>query len=191
MRRQTLRIAFAVAAVLTAVTSQAQTVISNETLVSTTFVVSKDIVTAKCFRAYCHAKANILSGIQVACPAAIGQTCTFQISLDTKASVGLPCPNGCSGAAPTSFFQFLVDGAAPTIGPTNEDGNYIFATNVRTQVPGSSRQSYPATVLAGVTNSTSNNHTIAFGLGCRDDLDYGGCQTTSYWSTMRVDVFEP
>ena len=33
---------------------------------------------------------------------------------------------------PVGFYQFVVDDAAPTIGPTDKDGNYMFEKNVFT-----------------------------------------------------------
>jgi hypothetical protein len=123
----------------------AQTVISKETLVSTTLVVNKRSVTALCRHVYCSAKTLMFAPVPVICPAATGQTCTFQISLDTKVSIF----NGV-----VSFYQFLVDGAAPTIGPTDKHGDYLFEKNAPVGIGLSSRQSYPASVVTTVTNSS-------------------------------------
>jgi hypothetical protein len=172
----------------------AQTVISNETLVTTTFVVNEKIATAHCGSAGCRAKTSMLTAIPVICPAAMGQTCTFHISLDAKTAIDLPPSCNCFGAGPTGFYQFLVDGVAPTIGPTDANGDYLFEVNGYTQgtIPDSAaRLSYPASVLTTVTNSNSNAHTIDVNAGCSDTLKEGGCEVTTHWSTMRVDVFEP
>jgi len=174
----------------------AQTVISNETLVTTTFVVNKTAATARCFRAGCRAKTQMFAPIPVTCPAAMGQTCTFHISLDAKTAVVIPPACNCFGGGPTGFYEFLIDGVAPTIGPTDENGDYIFVKNGFTSSSNSSsaRQSYPASVLTTVTNSSSNNHTVVVNVGCSDINNsgiYAGCGATAQWSTMRVDVFEP
>src|SRR5580698_5447839 len=167
-------------------TMEAQTVISNETLVTTTFVVNKQSATAKCGKAGCRAMTSMIGPIAVTCPAPIGQTCTFHIALDGKISTeyrfGQPPTMG-----PAGFYQFLVDSAAPTIGPTDKDGNYLFEKNVLTtgEFASSSRQSYPASVLASVTNSGSSSHTIAVNVGCADTNGFAGCATTAHWSTMR------
>jgi hypothetical protein len=181
-----------VALSLIATPGTAQTVISNETLVTTTFVVNKKIATAQCGSTGCRAKTSMFAPIPVTCPAASGQTCTLHISLDTKVLVN--CNGGNVGSGPTGFYEFLVDGLAPTIGPTEKNGEYIFEQNV-TLFCGSlgARQSYPASVLATVTNSKSNqNHTIVVNVGCAatnpNDI---GCEATSHSTTMRVDVFEP
>jgi hypothetical protein len=102
----------------------------------------------------------------------------------------------CGGAGTTGFYQFLVDGVAPSIGPTNEYGDYIFERYVATfgnvnNPQYASRQGYLTSVLAQVTNTDSNNHTIRVGLGCTDANQAGGCAVETHWTTMRVDVFEP
>lgn len=184
---------------LIATAAPAQTVISNETLVTTTFVVNKTAETAKCRFAGCRAKKAMFAPISVTCPAATGQTCTFHISLDAKDSVTFVCgQNGCYGSGPLGFYQFLVDGIAPSIGPTDGGGYYIFEKNVFTTSDDGgnafvSRESYPASVLAGVKNISSNSHMIGVSVGCSDinRISTGGCEATSHWSTMRVDVFEP
>jgi hypothetical protein len=111
---------------LIAIPAPAQTVISNESLVTSTFVVNKTIATAKCASAGCRAKTQMFAPISVTCPGDIGQTCTFHIALDAKVSVALPLSCNCFGGGPTGFYQFLVDGIAPTIGPTEPNGTYLF-----------------------------------------------------------------
>jgi hypothetical protein len=190
--------ATAVAVTFTAITMKAQTVISNETLVTTTFVVNKTDATAKCGKSGCRASAPILKSIGVTCPAAIGETCTFHIAFDAKVSLTYPNPQGGSpGLSPTASYQFLVDGLAPSVGPTDGQGGYLFARNVLTEpeyANASSRQSFGASVIATVKNTSSNNHSIDVNIRCHDasgvDGDEG-CEATAHWSTMRVDVFEP
>jgi hypothetical protein len=181
------------------VTMSAQTVIANETQVGTTFVVSKTLATAKCDTPNCSAAASMLKSIPVTCPAAIGVSCTFHIALVAKVSLGIHC-DGCAGASPASGYQFLVDGLPPTIGPTDLRGNYLIARNVFTDGENTgklsflSRQSYAASVIATVTNTDSNSHTIDVNITCRDAfvlVPQGGCEATAHDSTMRVDVFIP
>jgi hypothetical protein len=160
----------------------AQTILSNETLMATTLVVNTKSATAFCNHLYCSAETPMFAAIPVICPAATGQTCTFHISLDAKISMFF----GARG-----FYRFLVDGIPPTIRPTDKDGDYLFMENVTIAQGFPLRQSYPASVVATVTNTSSNNHTIMVSVGCADDNVSGGCKTTSHRSTMRVDVFEP
>ncbi|HXM21665.1 MAG TPA: hypothetical protein VN948_10420 [Terriglobales bacterium] len=189
------RTGFAVAAAVmfTAITMNAQIVISNETPVTTTFVVNKTDAIAKCSKAGCSAKSPMLTSIPVTCPAAIGATCTFHISLNTKVTVHLPCGGldclGSSGSV--NSYQFLIDGAAPLPGPTGDHGDYIFGKYVASDTLFPSRQSYPASVVATVTNSSSRNHVVDVNLQCVDAQKYYGCGVVAHWSSMRVDVFEP
>jgi hypothetical protein len=177
------------------VPATAQTVISNEILKTTTFVVNKKPATAQCGTSGCRAKTPMFATTLVTCPAAAGKTCTLHISLDAKVSIAFPCGAGCEEWGPTGFYRFLVDGMAPTIGPTDKLGSYLIGKNIVTWSTGSpfeARQSYTASVLANVKNGSANkSHAIAVSVGCEDSVPEGGCAATAYWSTMRVDVFEP
>lgn len=183
-----------IALVATSTLTMAQTVISNETLVTTTFVVIKDRKMVKCGRENCRAVTSMLEPIPVTCPGSSGQTCTLHISLDVKVSLATP-PGSSIGPGGSGFYQFLVDNAAPNIGPTGPNGGYLLEANVWTDPnPFAVRQSLSASVLAGVTNTESNSHTIAVNIGCRDldhKLPYPGCEIASHQGTMRVDVFQP
>jgi len=183
--------ALALVALALAVTpaTTAQTVISNETLVSTALVVNTKEAKAICRTTRCTASTAMFAPINVTCPAAPGKTCTFHISLDAKASVGGFCNRCQPGGA--DYFQFLVDDAVPTIGPTDAQGFYRFAQNIVGFVSNEIRESFPASVVATVTNSSSNNHTLALNIACKSTLVGSGCQTTAHASTLRVDVFEP
>lgn len=175
----------------------AQTVISNETLVSTTFVVNKTAVIANCGRTGCRVTKPMFTPVSVTCPAPTGRTCTFHISLNTETAVSFRCGGQqCFGGGPTAFYQFVVDGVAPTIGPTDANGDYIIAKNIFTTSNDKgwsfqARQNYPASVLTTVTNSGSSNHTFAVNVGCKDTLPSFGCEATALSTTMRLDVFEP
>ena len=180
------------ALMLAMTTMKGETVIRSETLATTTFVVNKESRTARCGGAGCSARTQMFAPVSVTCPAKLGQTCTIHIWLDTKTSVVLGCGN-CGGAGTTGFYQFLIDKTVPTIGPTDEHGNYLFEKYGYTGgIPSkAARQSYPASVLTAVTNVNSYVHTITVNVGCRDAAKSGGCEATAHWSTMRVDVFKP
>jgi len=187
-------LALAALSLLATAPTMAQTIISNETLVTTTFVVNKKPATAYCSGTGCSARTSMFAPIPVTCPVAAGKTCTFHISLASKTSIGFACGAGCEWLGPTAFYQFLVDGVAPTIGPTDKKGDYIVEKNVSTWSIGTQedRQSYPVSVLASVTNAVSNSlHKIVVRVGCTDSVPEGGCEATAHWSSMRVDVFKP
>jgi len=121
--------------------------------------------------------------IHVTCPAAMAKTCTLHIALDSKTEIS-PYAKG--------RYQFLLDGAAPMPGPTDEHGFYLFTLYVAGEYyPEEERQSYPATVVGKVTNSQSKDHKLEVSVACTDAAGLGLCAATAHWSTMRIDVFEP
>jgi hypothetical protein len=163
---------------------KAQTVtISNERLVSTTFVVNRTSSFTACHGKDCTAPlVRMFKAIEVTCPAAIGKTCTLHIALDAK-----------TGISPFArdMYQFLLDGSAPVPGPTDDDGFYIYAVR-DTQTDGGDpqeRQSAPASVVGRVKNLKSKNHKIQVRLTCTATTS--DCGVAAYRSTMRIDVFEP
>lgn len=188
---------FALAVVLIVLLStfetKAQMVMSNEKLSTTTLVVDKNSTIVSCAPPGCNAEAPILTSVPVTCPAAKGGTCTFHILFDAKVTSDIPgCGNGCLGSSgATNFYQFLVDSAAPMPGPTNRYGWYVFGRSVFSEDPSHSQISYPASVVAKVTNFSSQKHLIEVNLGCVDSLKYRGCKAVARKSTLRVDVFEP
>ena len=187
MRRATFYLLF----VLVGFYAMGQTIISNETLVTTTLVVNKSAATARCGKPGCAAAKSMLASIPVNCPAQTGKTCTFHIGLDAKVSMSFKSQEGAQGSGPIGSYEFLIDGTPPTLGPTDAHGNYLFERNVFTQseqnkVP--DRQSYPASVI---TSTQSGNHKIDVRIACKDKLREGGCEVIAHWSTLRVDVFEP
>jgi len=125
-----------------------QTILSNEKLVSTTFLVSKVSIEAKCHETGCIAKTSMFAPVTVACPAPIGKTCTFHISLDSKVSFSDFCDSTCHVSGPLVFFEFLVDGKVPTIGPTDESGKYLVQWNFQISGENMVRQSYPASLVS-------------------------------------------
>jgi hypothetical protein len=175
---------------LSAIAARGQTVLSNETLATTTFVVNKKTATVNCTQAGCEAETPILKSIQVSCPAPNGMTCTFHIMFDAKVAVGLPCGGqaclGTSGA--TNYFRFLIDGSAPDPGPTGKQGLYLFGLNVQSETNYPAQQPYAASVLGTVA---SGSHLIDISLKCVDTLKFNGCEAEAFNSTLRVDVFMP
>jgi len=184
-------LAAAAVTILSALTINAQTIISNETLATTTFVVNTKNTVARCNKAGCAASAPILTAIPVTCPAAIGATCTFHISFDAKVAIELLCSNCGGGSDVLDAYQFLIDGQAPAPGPTDAAGHYSFDFDTYTAAGLPTKMSIPASVVGVVTNSTSQSHTIDVKVGCADVLKIRGCGVEALNSTMRVDVFEP
>lgn len=157
-------------------TVEAQTVISNEKLVSTTLVVAKQHKEAVCDIPGCTAKTAMFDPVTITCPGGSGQTCTIHIALDAKVSF-----------INEGFYQFLIDDAAPTIGPTGDGGGYTVVRGFSLNL--TSRLSMPASVVGTVVNSGLGTHTIAVNIGCDNDQDV--CEIDANSTTMRVDIFQP
>jgi hypothetical protein len=171
-----------------AIQTYGQTILSNETLVTTTLVVNKTPIIAKCKGNGCSTEKKYLTSIPVTCPAGRGKTCTFHIALDAKVDIG--GPQGGTSEGTLGFYRFLIDGVPPTVGPTGPHGGYLFEKDIYTNLensPAALRLSYPASV---VTSTASGNHTIDVNVGCTD-TGLGGCGLTARWGTMRIDIFEP
>jgi hypothetical protein len=157
---------------------KAQTLISDEKLVNTTFEVTTLPKTAHCETSDCVARARMMETFFVTCPGSVAQTCTFHILLDAKVEV-------ISGRA---FYQFLIDNDPPNIGPTGSNGGYTIL-NSSPVTGGTFRLSMPASVVGTVTNSDSQTHKIDINIGCH--LRGSPCSITANASTLRVDVFQP
>ena len=87
------------------------------------------------------------------------------------------------------FLPVLGRWCRTTIGPTDRYGVYLFQENVVGIKGLPIRQSDPASVVATVTNSSSNNHSITLNIGCIDNFNISGCATTAHAST-RAHVTE-
>jgi len=183
----------AISVVLGTPQTKAQVVISNEQFYDSTFVVDEKSATARCDQPGCAAETPILKSIPVKCPGGDGDTCTLHIFFDAKVTVLLPCGGqGCAGTSgATNSYRFLVDGVAPTPGPTGEHGEYVFGKNVISDTDYPARQTYTGSVVAQLKNVGSRDHEIAISLRCVDTLKFHGCGLVASHSTLRVDVFIP
>lgn len=160
--------------------SQAQTtILSDESLQSSTLLVHKGDSTATCTGATCEAHHAMFRPLTVQCPAGVEGTCTFHISLNAQVET--------DESNPIAAFQFLVDNAAPSPGPTDANGNYQFLANRVSSAGEPPFQSFSAAVDATVTGSGS--HTIAAYIACRGTGK--GCKATAHWSEMKVDILLP
>jgi len=119
------------------------------------------------------------SVLNVICPQPAGATCTFYVHLETQASVT---------ANDTGVFQFLVDGVAPSPGPT--DVRSFFAWD--TADPNSTvTQARSYAVVAHVTNSKDNqSHGVEAEFGCLD-LTGDGCSATMGLANMSIALYTP
>jgi hypothetical protein len=112
----------------------------------------------------------------IVCPAAATQSCTFYVHVETASTT----------IVLGGLFKFLVDGAAPTPGPTDSSGFVTFSYG-----PDEETNAFSYAVVGKVTNSVdSQSHKIEVDLGCTtDSLD--PCQAGAGAATLRIDVFQP
>jgi len=160
--------------------SQAQTtILPDEALQSSTLLIHKGDSTATCTGSICKARHAMFRPVTVQCPAASGGTCTFHISLNAQVET--------DESNPIVAFQYLVDNAAPSPGPTDADGNYQLLANRVTSAGSPPFQSFSAAVDATVTGS--GDHTIGVYIACMGTGS--GCKAIAHWSELKVDIFLP
>jgi hypothetical protein len=166
---------------LGSIPSLTQTTVLNRVLKKTHFITNTAVVTATCNLSSCGTFTAIFPQVNIVCPVLAPKTCTYYIALESQDTV-TDNDNG--------FFQFLIDGVAPTPGATDSSGFYSWLSgdpNSGSRVTDS--RSYA--VIGEVTNSTNNQaHGIKVSIGCRDN-DGAGCTATTRFATLRIDVFTP
>ncbi len=155
--------------------------IRNLTLVSTAFRTNAGPVAVSCIPSLCENLGVFLtpSLVHIICPQPAGATCTYYIHLETQASVS---------ANDSGVFEFLVDGIAPTPGPTDYRGFFEWDT----ADPNSTvMQARSYAVVAQVTNSQDNEpHGIEAQFGCVD-LTGDGCSSTMGLASMSIALYKP
>jgi len=113
---------------------------------------------------------------KIVCPALASKSCTFYVHVETATTASIS----------VGQFKFLVDGVAPTPGPTDPSGFVIFSAGVNDET-----EAFSYAVVGKVTNSVDNqSHTIEVDLGCTS----GGiitCQVGAGAATLRIDLFQP
>ena len=155
--------------------------IRNVTLVSTTFRTDVGPVTMACSSGLCEILGVFVtpSVLFIACPQPAGATCTYYVHLETQASVS---------ANDTGIFEFLVDGGAPSPGPTDVRGFFAWDT----ADPNSTvMQARSYAIVAHVTNSKDNqSHSVEAEFGCLD-LTGDGCSATMGLANMSIALYMP
>ena len=108
--------------------------------------------------------------------------CTFQVTIESQNQVGsndLPANPGEEG-----LYLFLVDGLAPSPGPT--DGSGFYAWSIFQGASAITGTSYAVT--AKVANTSANQvHSIVVGIGCNEILgDSTGCFGAAGFSNLQI-----
>jgi len=112
----------------------------------------------------------------IVCPATASQSCTYYVHVEAASTATVY----------SGQFKFLVDGVAPTPGPTDSSGFVTFSAGTNEQT-----QAFSYAILGKVTNSVDNqSHKIEVDLGCTTD-SFQACQVSVGAATLRIDVFQP
>ena len=124
---------------------------------------------ASCGTANCTATINAYTE-NIPCPGAAGVQCTYEVGISAEAYVNA---NG-SDCCTAGIYQFLIDGAIPTGGGTN-NGFYNWAQNGST---GAFTSTY--NVTSQVKNTSANqSHSIVVNFGCYSEANDLGCSAVS------------
>lgn len=150
-------------------------------LISTTLRTNAGTTTVSCTSSLCENLGLVFepSVAFIKCPHAAGGTCTYYLHLETQVSVS---------SLDTGVFEFLVDGVAPSPGPTDAMGFFAWDASD----PNSSiLQARSFAVVAQVTNSASNQtHSIEVQFGCIDTTG-DGCSATKGLTSMSIGLYTP
>jgi hypothetical protein len=124
-----------------------------------------------------------------AAPVEKGESCTFQITIESQNAVG---PNDSLTNGEDGLYQFNVDGAAPSPGPvdTTEGCNcYDWSRSYQPFYEQLIGASYAVT--ATVTNTTNRQkHSVEVGIGCYESQgDSAGCSAWVGLANLQVAVY--
>jgi hypothetical protein len=128
---------------------------------------------------------------QIVCPGGKGQSCTFQINIESENFTGsIDDVNGESGQ-----YQFTVDGNAPSPGPVGivpyvcpNCYEWFFSSTWNQEFIGTS-----AAVTAIVTNTSSwQKHSVEVDIGCEEENNNSsGCYAGLTVANLKVEVYSP
>jgi hypothetical protein len=151
--------------------------LTKHALVTTYLEANANRVNAVCNTSGCSATSPVFTP-SVVCPGAVGTSCTYQIHLDGQVAATMN---------DIGFFQFLVDGAVPNPGPTENNGFIQFAFNPNAE--NGEARSYGVTAM--VKNTSANQaHAISVSIGCADETG-DGCVGTSQLANLQIGVYHP
>ncbi len=156
------------------------TTLGNRVLQKTTFMISTSSIPAVCSTSGCVASTPVFSK-SVQCPRPAGQTCTFYLHLESTV-------NGT--ALDNELFKFLVNGVAPTPGPTDSNGftRWDLGDPDSGAIQGEARS---FAVVAKVRNSSANqSHAVEVDIACEDQTG-DGCSATMAFASLSMAVYTP
>jgi len=154
------------------------------------FDTSSEAVGTSCDSEACSAFTPIFIE-QVVCPVQEGQSCTFQITIESENYVGSNESTPLYGES--GQYQFLVDGAAPSPGPVGVIDlicpncyEWMYSKQWNEVFIGTSYA-----VTATVTNTTwQQKHSVEVDIGCREEQDDAtGCHAATWLANLQVAVY--
>jgi hypothetical protein len=151
--------------------------VGNRALQRTAFQVTTDNVVSSCNTADCLSPRKAMFVRTAQCDGAAGKTCTFYLHIDAQVALT---------GQDQALFEFFVDGAPPTPGPTGLNG--------LVNVGGAGDSEYQTRsfgVVAYVTNKTLNQqHNIEIDILC-EDFNGDGCMGQTGFASLQAVVYTP
>jgi hypothetical protein len=137
------------------------------------------LITATCSTAGCTGDQPVFLR-NVVCPQPAGATCTFYAHLESQVEVTTN-DNG--------LFRFLVDGVAPSPGPTDSLGQFRWVdSDPDSGVINLEARSYA--VVARVQNSSNNQaHPVQVDIACQDTDGGGSCTASMGFASVSIAVY--
>jgi len=170
-------------AVITETANAGTTTLNGRNLKSANFQTQDDQILAGCIGAACTSPKIFDPALGLVCPVAAGKTCTYYIHLESQVQVS---------AQDAGLFRFLVDGAAPSPGPTATDDSFTWLDNDPDSNVLSHFEVKSFTVTAKVTNTTANqSHSIEVQIACSDTNADGGCAAKAGFAVLEVKIHTP
>jgi hypothetical protein len=139
---------------------------------------------SSCSFAGCISPPSTIYSYNITCPVLVGKTCTYDIQIAGQVMSG----GNSDAVGENGLYQFLIDGAPPTGGGTDINGNYSWQYGGPEFEFGTSYS-----VHSKVTNDVANQaHTISVSVLCEEvNGDLNGCWVFSGFQTMVVRVWTP
>jgi hypothetical protein len=122
---------------------------------------------------------------QVVCPVERGDSCMFQITIESQNKVG-SIGNHTNGE--NGLYEFSVDGAAPTPGPVDANGCYSWSHD-QPNSGATIGTSYAVTAI--VKNAVAKQaHSVEVLIGCQESKgDVFGCSASAGLANLQVAVY--
>jgi hypothetical protein len=149
-------------------------------------------VTASCSSEGCSAFSPVFEE-EIACPGGVGESCTFQITIESENQVG----SGDSKNGESGQYRFTVDGAAPSPGPVGVYPSTWWCPNCYEWMYSDSYYGVSIgtsyAVTANVTNTAHwQKHSVEVDIGCQEQFsNSSGCSVLLMLANLKVEVYAP